>query len=356
MNLWTFFLSLAILSYNWGMDWQIFGHDWAVTLLKSHAAGGNLRHAYLFVGPEGVGRRTLALNFAKALNCTQSPAPGEFCGVCRDCRQIQSMQYPDLSLVLPAEGHKDILIDQVRDLQHTLSLAPYAASYRIALLPDFQRVTEQAENALLKTLEEPPVKVVLLLTVSALERLLPTIISRCEVIRLRPASLEATQAYLERTRGLEGEKARLIAHLSSGRVGMAIRMAVDPAILSRRGEIMATFLGLLSANRVRRFKLAEDISRPYELARQNMGEVLPVWLSFWRDVFVRASGADLPLVNVDLSHQVDQVASLLNDKTARALVIAHENALQQVDLNANVRLLVETLTLRWPVISVPLIA
>ncbi len=337
-------------------SWHIYGHDWAVTLLKSHAAGGNLRHAYLFVGPEGVGRRTLALSFAKALNCTQPPAPGEFCGVCRDCRQIQSMLYPDLSLVLPEEGHKDILIDQVRDLQHVLSLAPYLASYRIALLPDFQRVTEQAENALLKTLEEPPAKVVLILTVNALERLLPTIISRCEVIRLRPASLDATQAYLERDRGLAGEKARLIAHLSSGRVGTAIRMAEDPAVLSRRGEIMGTFLGLLPANRVERFKFAEDLSRPYELARQKVGEALPVWLSFWRDVFVCTSGADLPLVNVDLSKQIEAVASVLSDKAARALVIAHENALQQVDLNANVRLLVETLTLRWPVISTPLVA
>jgi len=134
------------------MEWQIYGHDWVVKLLRTHAAGDKLGHAYLFVGPEGVGRRTLALRFAQALNCTQPPEPGGFCDTCRDCRQIQSMTYPDLSVLKPEEGHKDIRIDQVRALQHTLALAPYSASYRIALLPNFQRATHQAENALLKIL------------------------------------------------------------------------------------------------------------------------------------------------------------------------------------------------------------
>jgi len=150
--------------------WQIFGHDRVVTLLKNQITSGSLRHAYLLTGSEGVGRRTLALRFAQALNCSQPPAPGEFCGTCRDCRQIQAMQYPDLSLVIPESGHQDILINQIRDLQHTLSLAPYSARYRIALIPDSQRVTVQAQNALLKTLEEPQDKVIILLTVNTVER------------------------------------------------------------------------------------------------------------------------------------------------------------------------------------------
>lgn len=341
-------IDLAKLGYNTGMDWKIFGHDWAVNLLRTHAAGGKLRHAYLFVGPEGVGRETLALRFAQALNCSQPPAPGEFCDACRDCRQILARQYPDLSLLLPEEGHKDIRIDQVRELHHTLSLAPYAADYRIALLPDFQHVTEQAENALLKTLEEPPEKVVLLLTVTALESLLPTIISRCEVIRLRPAPLKDAKTYLASAHALPDAKANLIAHLSGGRIGTAIQMVEHPELIDHRNEQLEIFLNLLPAARYERFTLADKLTKSRGGARQNALEAVTIWLSFWRDVFVRSSGADLPLVNVDQVTLVDQAAGLLEVKSARALVIAHETALQELDKYANVQLLLESLMLQWP--------
>jgi DNA polymerase-3 subunit delta' len=340
------------------MNWQIHEQDWAVNLLRSHAArdaqdgSGKLRHAYLFTGPEGVGRQTLAIRFAQALNCPAPPEQGGFCGVCRDCRQLQSLMHPDLSLLLPEEGHKDILIDQVRSLQHTLALSPYAAAYRIALLPDFQRSTDQAQNALLKTLEEPPDKVILLLTAHTPEQLLETIVSRCEVIRLRPASIDSTQAYLQTEKGLNGEKARLLAHLSGGRVGAAICLAEDPTALARRSEHLETLLGLLPERRFERFKLAASLVKPWDRARQNLGEVLPIWLSFWRDVFLMSAGGSLPLVNVDLAVQVDQVASQVSSERARALVIAHEQAMGQLDANANVQLLAETLLLQWPLLTV----
>ena len=340
------------------MNWQIHEQDWAVNLLRNHAArnaqdgGGKLRHAYLFTGPEGVGRQTLAIRFAQALNCPTPPEQGGFCSVCRDCRQIQSLVHPDLSLLLPEEGHKKILIDQVRGLQHTLALSPYAAAYRIALLPDFPQATDQAQNALLKTLEEPPDKVILLLTAHTPEQLLATIVSRCEVIRLRPASIGSTQAYLQTEKGLTDEKARLLAHLSGGRVGAAIRLAEDPTALAHRREHLETLLGLLPARRFERFKLAASLVKPWDRARQNLGVVLPIWLSFWRDVFLMSAGGSLPLVNVDLAVQVDQVASQVSTERARALVVAHEQALGQLEANANVQLLAETLLLQWPMLMV----
>jgi len=329
-------------------NWQIHGHDWAVKLLRSHAAGDKLRQSYLLVGPQGVGRRSLALRFAQALNCTATDTPGEPCGECRECRQIWAMTHPDLSLLAPEEGHKDIRIDQVRALQHTLALSPYAAKYRIALLPDFQQATEEAANALLKTLEEPPDKVVLLLTADALESLLPTIVSRCEVIRLRPASIADAEAYLQSEKALPPEEAHLLAHLSGGRIGAAIHLAEAPESLARRREILETLLEMLTSSRVVRFSLAESLSRPYDKARQKAGEAIPIWLSFWRDVFVTVSGADLALVNVDFGEQIAQVAAALNLTAARALVLAHEEALAQVDAYANVRLVLEDLMLRWP--------
>jgi DNA polymerase-3 subunit delta' len=334
------------------MHWQIHAQEWAVDLLKSHASSDKLRHAYLFTGPKGVGRKTLAIRFAQALNCTASPAPGEFCGDCRDCRQIEALTHPDLSLLQPEEDHKNILIDQVRALQHTLALSPYAGAYRIALLPNFQRATTQAANALLKTLEEPPDRVILLLTANAPEGLLPTIVSRCEVIRLRPASINSAQHYLELTRGLMAEQARLLAHVSGGRVGAALRLADDPTALEYRQAQIETLLELLPAARYERFKVAEQISKTSDKTRQNTNEVLLIWLSFWRDVFLRTSGGTSAVTNIDFEAAITQIAAQVSSETARNLVLAHERALKQLDAYANVRLLLESLVLQWPEVNV----
>ena len=340
------------------MSWNIHQHDWAVTLLNSHAARSpngsreRLRHAYLFTGPEGVGRQTLAVQFAQALNCTDPPSDGGFCGVCRDCRQMGLLTHPDLSMLVPDEGHKDIRIDQVRELQRTLSLSPYAGSYRVALLVDFQRATTQAANALLKTLEEPPDRVVLLLTANTPEGLLPTIVSRCEVVRLRPASIASTQTYLETVKGLPADRASLLAHLSGGRVGAAVNLAEDPDALTRRREHLADLFRLLPAARHERFKLAELIAKPRAQARQKLNDVLLIWLSFWRDVFFRATGETLPLLNIDAEPQINQVAAQVTPELARALIITHEEAFHQMALNANIQLLAESLLLQWPQVQV----
>jgi len=334
------------------MFWQIHGQNWAVELLKGHVSGNKLRHAYLFTGPTGVGRRTLALRFAQVINCTNPPTEGEFCGECRDCRQLAALAHPDLSLLQPEEGHKDILIDQVRALQRTLALSPYSAAYRIALLPDFQRATTQAANALLKTLEEPPNRVILLLTAIAPEGLLPTIVSRCEVIRMRSAPIDVTREYLQLEQGLDEEQARLLAHISGGRIGAAIRMIEDPSVLSRRKTQIETLLELLPSQRYQRFMIIRSFLRSLDEPRQKVSEVLSTWLSFWRDVFLISSGGAVPLVNVDLTAQIEQVASQMSMLTARELIVAHEQALEGLNANANFQLLLETLLLKWPRISV----
>ncbi|NLN70397.1 MAG: DNA polymerase III subunit delta' [Chloroflexi bacterium] len=334
------------------MHWQIHAQDWAVNLLREHVSGAKLRHAYLFTGPEGVGRRSLALRFAQAINCTNPPERGAYCDACRDCRRLATLTHPDLSLLQPEEGHKDIRIDQVRSLQQTLALSPYTGAYRIALLIDFQRATTQAANALLKTLEEPPNRVILLLTAIAPEGLLPTIVSRCEVIRMRPASIDATRDYLHADRGLDAEQALLLAHISGGRIGTAMRLAEDPSALANRRTQFELLLALLPAQRYQRFKHIDGLLRKLDKPRQKISEVLSTWLSFWRDVFLRASGELLPLVNVDLIGQIEQVALQVPVEAARELIIVHEQALQSLEANANIQLLLEALLLQYPRVTV----
>lgn len=323
-------------------NWHLLGHNWAVDMLRRHIATGEARHAYLFAGPAGLGRRSLALAFARALNCTNPPAPGDFCGQCRDCKGIAAMAHPDLAVV-QAENEGGILkVDQVREMKRTVSLKPYQSKYRVALFLRFQEANDSASNALLKTLEEAPAHAILLLTADNPESLLPTIVSRCEVLRLRPLPIEQVQGELT-NRGVESSQAELIAHISGGRPGYAFRLAEDKSLLEFRQQKLDDLQKLLSASRVDKFAYAEKLAKEKDVMRQTF----LVWESFWRDVFLHASKADSPLANVDRADEIESLTKELDLPAARQRVNDVKRALRQMDRNVNARLLTEVLLLNW---------
>jgi DNA polymerase-3 subunit delta' len=325
------------------LTWSIRGHDWAVNLLRGHLSSGDVRHAYLFTGPPGVGRRTLAVQFAQALNCLNPPAVGEFCGQCRICRQTAALQHSDLS-ILQAEKEGGVLkVEQVREAQHALSLTPYEARYRVALLLRFQEANPNAQNALLKTLEEAPQQVILLLTADSAESLLPTIVSRCEVLRLRPMPLDGLQQELE-SRQMTPADARLLAHLSAGRLGYALRLKDDVGQLEQRRAFIEDLMNMLGANIRERFTYAEAIARDREAVRQ----AYQVWLSFWRDLMLRCASPELPLVNLDMEVEIANLARQIDLPAARSQVSALERSIARLDGNLNARLLTEVLLMDWP--------
>ncbi len=328
------------------MNWNMIGHEWAVRLLSSHVANGRLRHAYLFTGPTGVGRRTLALHLAQAINCPTPIAPGEPCGTCSTCKHLESMQHTDLD-ILQAEQEGGILkVDQVRSLQHSLSLAPYQSRYRTALLLRFEEANPSAANALLKTLEEPPPQVILMLTASDQESLLPTIVSRCETIRLRPLPLEMVKAGLEEHWSVPTDQAELLAHLSGGRLGYAVRLFQNQEQLEQRTSWLEDLERVLPASRVERFALAEAITKEKE--RENFRPLLHVWLSYWRDVLLSSAHASAPLANIDHTVQIEKLASRLDLSAARLAVQTVEKTLERLDKNANMRLAAEVMLLDLP--------
>ena len=325
-------------------NWNILGHEWAVEMLQQHISRDALRHAYLFSGPPGLGRRTLALRLAQALNCTQPVAPGQPCGgVCRDCRQIEAMRHPDLSIVQAETEGGTLKVDQVREIRRALALKPYQGYYRVALFLRFQEASEGAANALLKTLEEAPGYAILILTADAPEQLLPTITSRCEVLRLRPLSIETIETHLL-SHGAEAERAHLIAHISGGRPGYALQMLNDESALELRAERLSNLGQLLSSTRVQKFNYAEKMAKDKESMRQT----LLVWLSYWRDVLLHASGAKTPIANIDQSETVTLLANRLELGKARRVVQNLELALKRLERNINPRLLAEVLLLDLP--------
>ena len=330
-------------------NWNLLGHEWAVDMLRRHVARGEMRHAYLFAGAPGLGRRTLALRLAQALNCEKPIAPGEPCFVCRTCKQIDAMQHPDLAIIQAVDEDgvgKDggtLRVDQIREVQRTLNLKPYQSPYRVAMFLRFQEANDNAANALLKTLEEAPAHAILLLTADNPEQLLPTINSRCEILRLRPLPLETIVADML-DHGVDEDRARLLAHISGGRPGFARKLLEDATVLEKREERLNDLQTILPASRVEKFSYAEKLAKDKDAMRQT----ILVWLSYWRDVLLRVAGAETPLINVDRNMEIEFLAGRLNLSTARKVVSDHESVLEKMERNVNSRLLAEVLLMDLP--------
>ncbi|MFQ5943754.1 MAG: DNA polymerase III subunit delta' [Anaerolineales bacterium] len=328
------------------MSWDVIGHEWAVRLLKRHIADQRALHAYLFLGPESVGKRTLANRFAQALSCEQTPAPGMACHECRACRLIDEGTFPDLHVLAPDPS---IQVDDVRALQRRLALAPYEGAWRIALLEDFHRASASASNAMLKTLEEPPDQVVLLLTATAQALLLPTVVSRCEVIRLRGVPTSTISQALQ-DQAVESGKAEMLAVLSEGRPGRALRWQSDPDRFERRSNALDQLNAALNSDLGGRFALADEIVGRGKIVvqRNRVRSTLEPWLSLWRDALYQGYQAEVQPRNPDrlpsFATLVESVAPAERHRVVRAL----SDTLSAVDSNANLRLAVEALMLKLP--------
>ena len=326
------------------MNWKMIGHEWAVQLLKQHVIQQSQRQAYLITGPESVGRRTLALHFAQALNCPQPLESGEPCYTCSTCVQIERMAHPDLTVTQAEIVGGQLKVDQVRELQHGLALAPYDAKYRIALILRFEEANAYAANALLKTLEEPPSQVIIILTAESAERLMPTIVSRCEVIRLRPLSTPVVDNGIQSVWNVPPDQANLLAHVSGGRPGYAFRLFQEPDQLALRNAYLDDLQKLLPGHRVERFEYAEAMAKNNDTLR----ETLKVWLSFWRDVMLRAGYSSAQITNIDRAETIDGLANKLELNEAHELVVSLERIFDQLDHNVNPRLAVEVFMLDLP--------
>ncbi len=331
------------------MSWDLIGHTWAEKILQQHLATGEVHHAYLFTGAPGVGRRSLALEFALALNCANPPAPGSACGVCSLCKHIALMQQADLHVLAPEGESSMIKVDQVRDLQRSLILTPYEARYRIALLLNFQRANASAQNALLKTLEEAPRKVILLLTANSAESLLPTIASRCEILRLRPSAVDALATALAEREHLSAEKASLYAHLANGRPGIALRLARNPKVDENRARWIDNLQEILEASIPQKIKTSEAMAR--EKANEPLADILQVWASFMRDALLMQQGKQDSVVNTDHFQELDLLAQTLSREELLASVGELVKCLELLEINANPRLMLDTLFLHLPAIN-----
>jgi DNA polymerase-3 subunit delta' len=322
------------------MSWQVVGHDWAVDLLADSLANGRAAHAYLISGPPQIGKTKLALALAQALNCVQGDRP---CGQCSSCTRIAGGTHPDVQLIVGKGSGESIKIDQIRALQREAVLAPYEGCCRVAILRRADLATLEAANSLLKTLEEPPPHVTLILTAVQVDALPATVVSRCQRLDLRPVTAQIIEdALLDR--GVPRSKARLLARLAGGRIGWAISASQDEAILQRRQQQLDDLAALLGASRVERLDFAWKASRDPAAAR----EQIEMWMGWWRDLLLLLGHGEEYVHNVDRLEELQARTKQGSLVQIRFVLEALRSTASQLDANVNARLALEGLLLKLP--------
>ena len=326
-----------------------------VRLLSSALSSGNLPHAFLFTGIDGIGKKTAAMAFAMACNCVD--LPGEFaenkpetvagsrdgqlepCGQCSSCKKIISGNHPDIILINPSGAL--IKVDQVRALCSRLVLKPYEAKKRFAIISDAQKLNPEAGNTLLKTLEEPPEHTVFILTALQASDILPTLVSRCQQIRFNPIPLSSIQAYLENSRGLTATKASAIAAMAGGSITRAESMAKSNW-MEKRNWIIEELKALPSRSINLQLAFSEALSKNKEW----VFEAFDIMKNWFRDIVIYHFRPDR-IMNQDLADPIN-TASQRADNNINALlqkIKAVEKAEKDIKSNANLRLTLDSLML-----------
>jgi DNA polymerase-3 subunit delta' len=334
---------------------EIIGQDRALGALRAALARGGLHHAYLFAGPEGVGKGTAARLLAQAANC-DAPEPDRPCGRCTPCRKIERGAHPDVFALAqeremakagrwePKAGRtpsKDIVVDQVRDVvDHRLAMKRFEGRRRFVIVDPADAMNLQAQNALLKTLEEPPDETTLVLVASSPDLLLPTLRSRCARVGFAPLPDELVAGALA-ARGRAPDEARVAAALAGGSLGRAL--SLDAEALGAREEAVARAAGLDRADATGWLAFARDLGEDREAARETC-ELLCVWL---RDVLAyQAAAGAAPLALADLAEHTRAAAALPPGEVVRRCEAARATALA-LRQNAAPALALEGMLVGW---------
>ena len=330
---------------------RVHGHELAVRLLWDGFQQGRLHHAYLFSGPPHVGKTTLALQLAQAVNCTGNDPP---CGECASCRRIDLGLHTDVRIVsLEAVDDEDsrigIGIDSIRALHGVAYLKPYEGRTHVFIIQDADRLTGGAANALLKLLEEPPPEVLLVLLTANLDLVLQTVTSRCQVLELRPLPLERVSAVLQEEHDVPPERAQEIARLSMGCVGWAIDAVRGPGPLAALHQQMERIADVAAAGLEERFAYAEELARGFFRDRTAGRQELATWLQWWRDVLLVQAGLGAELVHESWRGTIERYAQGTAPLQTLVWLKRLYETLEALERNANPRLALELLMLDSPV-------
>lgn len=336
--------------------WPVWGNEPAVEQLRQEIVRGRVRHAYLVAGPEGIGKTTLTRSFCQALNCQDAPEPGVGCGSCLACRKIARGVHPDVqtySLASQAAGQKgtkntSLTIETVRELCATASLRPMEARWRVVIVEDAETLQGIAQEALLKTLEEPPAFMIMVLLTNDLELLLPTIRSRCQIVELRPVHRSVIREGLVAA-GVATDRAEELAALAAGSPGWACRALEDAKLVEQRRLTVGRAFDWINASAYERLVSAVRMGDSFTKKRSETFSDLDTLLGVWRDALLLRAGQSDYLTFRGQRDRLDDVAGAWPIEAVHQAVRSVQTCIADLEANVRPRLALEAMVLQWPI-------
>jgi len=318
------------------------GHVKPIALLQRAIKNEKVVNSYLFWGNEGTGKKYVALQFAKALNCLETKSDaGDACDQCTSCKKIDHGRHPDV-LVIEPEG-QNIRVDQIRQLQRELAYRPYEGKHRVCILTAADRMAPHIPNTLLKTLEEPPLHTVIILLANNSRFILPTILSRCQPIRFHPLPIPLVSKWLMEGSGLDEAEAHLLASLSEGSPGKALEIQEEIRQIPRE-ELLKEWVGL----KVLSFEKIGSWVGSLPSEREGLLLILEVAKTLLRDlVMVKTLKRGTDLIHSDLVQVIEAMAANWSLTSLLKRMEAVHQTVIEIRANANTSLALEAMMLEW---------
>ncbi|MCC5911112.1 MAG: DNA polymerase III subunit delta' [Clostridiaceae bacterium] len=316
----------------------ILGQEKLIENLKRVLKTGKAPHAYLLEGSGGLGKGRLALQWAKGLCCRgEGEKP---CNHCISCNKFDTNNHPEVKWVC---DEKSIKIEAIRDLQKELQMKPYEGDKKVYIIKDAEKMTLQAQNAILKTLEEPPHYGTIIMTTTNGNSLLPTITSRCQRLKLLPASSEKIYDYLINKKQISPEEAKVVSAFSDGRIGKALQLLEDEGFKERRRKVSFITRSIIDKKTIH---ILENVEYFYD-EKEYIHEILELFIGWYRDLLIyKDTGNKDLVVNIDEIEEIIYQTEKITLHNIREMIFIIEETKNNFRSNVNLQMNLEVMLLK----------